>query len=227
MQGAHVSPAVPHELFVSFAYGSHDPPVPPLQQPFGQDVSSQTHVPLPLLHSSPDAHAAHFAPPVPHEPLDSDAYPSQTPPAVQQPLGQDVPSQTHWPLPVLHSCPDAHPAQVAPPVPHDPFDSDAYGSHVPLLPPLQHPFGHDVPSQTHCPLPVLHSRPDEHALQVAPAEPHDELVSLPSGTHIEPLQQPEHDPPPHVHVPLEQACPLPHGLQAAPPVPHSEVDSEA
>jgi hypothetical protein len=226
-QAAHVTPAVPHELFVSFAYDSHDPPVPPLQHPAEHDVSSQTHFPLLSSHSSPAAHAAHIAPPVPHELFDSEAYPSHTPPAVQQPLGHDVPSHTHFPTLVLHSCPDPHEAHVAPPVPHEPFDSDAYASHVPLLPPLQQPFGHDVPSQTHCPLPVLHSRPDPHDLHDAPPEPHDEFTSLPSGTHVAPLQQPAHDPPPQLQVPLVHACPLPHSLQAAPPVPHTEVDCEA
>ena len=44
---------------------------------------------------------------------------------LQQPFGHEVASQTHWPLVLLHSCPVAHPVQVAPVVPHDVFDSDA------------------------------------------------------------------------------------------------------
>lgn len=46
----------------------------PLQQPPGHEVASQTHWPRLLLHSCPgDTHAAHVAPLVPQEPLDSEA----------------------------------------------------------------------------------------------------------------------------------------------------------
>jgi hypothetical protein len=45
----------------------------PLQQPFGHDVASQTHCPLPLLHSWPDAHVEHVTPEAPHDVLDSEA----------------------------------------------------------------------------------------------------------------------------------------------------------
>jgi len=45
----------------------------PLQQPFGHDVASHTQVPLVLLHSSPDVHAAQATPAAPHEPVDSEA----------------------------------------------------------------------------------------------------------------------------------------------------------
>ena len=88
--------------------------------------------------------------------------------------------------------------------------------------PLQQPPGHEVASQTHCPVVLLHSWPVAHAAQLAPPAPHDEFDSLESASHVAlPLQQPEHDPPPHVHVPLEHASPLPHALQVAPLVPHS------
>jgi hypothetical protein len=44
---------------------------------------------------------------------------------LQQPLGQEVASQTQAPVILLHSCPVAQAAQLAPIVPHDVFDSDA------------------------------------------------------------------------------------------------------
>jgi hypothetical protein len=37
--------------------------------------------------------------------------------------------------------------------------------------PLQHPFGHDLASQTQVPVLVLHSCPDGHALQATPPVP--------------------------------------------------------
>ena len=43
--------------------------------------------------------------------------------------------------------------------------------------PLQQPLGHEVASQTHCPVLALHSCPAEQALQVAPPVPHEPLVS--------------------------------------------------
>jgi hypothetical protein len=45
----------------------------PLQQPFGQELASQTHCPVLLLHSWPVAHDPHDAPPAPQVPLDSAA----------------------------------------------------------------------------------------------------------------------------------------------------------
>jgi len=39
--------------------------------------------------------------------------------------------------------------------------------------PLQQPPAHEVASQTHFPVVVLHSSPDGHAEQLAPLVPHD------------------------------------------------------
>jgi hypothetical protein len=61
----HVAPMVPHEVVLCEAYGTHVPVES--QQPFGQDVASQTHPEDDLLHSLPDAHAPHVAPAVPHD----------------------------------------------------------------------------------------------------------------------------------------------------------------
>jgi hypothetical protein len=71
------------------------------------------------MHCAPLVHAAHAAPPVPHEPFDSPEYGSQAPFDVQQPFGHDAPLQPHTPLP--HTWPVPHPVQAAPPVPHEPL----------------------------------------------------------------------------------------------------------
>jgi hypothetical protein len=96
----------------------------PLQQPWGHEVASQTHVPFVVSHSLPAPHAAHAAPPAPQEAVDSEAKGSQTLP-LQQPFGHDVASHTHPPVLLLHSRPDAHAAQATPPAPHEPVDSEA------------------------------------------------------------------------------------------------------
>jgi hypothetical protein len=140
--------------------------VPALQQPFGQEVESHTQRPVVALHSCPDAHAAHAAPPVPHELVDSDAYGSHVPFAVQQPFGHEVASHAHCPL-AVHSRPIAHALHVAPAAPHDVLDSPASASHVLLM--VQQP-GHDVPPQAHAP--PEHPSPVPHVLHAAPPVPH-------------------------------------------------------
>jgi hypothetical protein len=93
---------------------------------------------------------------------------------------------------------------------------------------LQQPFGHEVASQTHCPVLVLHSWPDEQAPHVAPPAPHVEFDSLDSTTQVVLLlQHPEHAVPLHVHTPLTHASPVLHAVQAAPAVPHDAADCEA
>jgi hypothetical protein len=47
-QGAQLAPPAPQEVPDCAEYGSH---APPLQQPFGQEVASQTHCPVALSHS--------------------------------------------------------------------------------------------------------------------------------------------------------------------------------
>jgi hypothetical protein len=97
--------------------------------------------------------------------------------------------------------------------------SDAHGSHVPVGPPVQHPFGHEAASHTHCPVVLLHSSPVLQPPQEAPLEPQEPLFSLDRASHALPLQQPAHVPPPQEQAPLTQA-PLAHGPQRLPPVPH-------
>jgi hypothetical protein len=104
------------------------------------------------------------------------------------------------------------------------LDSAAYGSHVPAA--VQHPFGHEVASQMQVPVTVAHSCPVAQALQTAPPAPHEPFVSVPSGSHVVPLQQPVQEAPPQVQSPSEQASPGAHAEHAAPPVPHSEPPCE-
>jgi hypothetical protein len=181
VQAAHAAPLVPHELLDSEANGSHAPLA--VQQPFGHEVALQTH--CPPLHAWPVAHPVQAAPPVPHDPLDWDANDSHVPLAVQQPLGHEVASQAHCPVVVLHSRPDPHATQAAPPAPHEALDSEALGSHVPAA--VQQPE-HDEPPQVHAP--AEHDCPDAHAAQAAPAMPHVPADCEANGTHVLPLQQP-------------------------------------
>ena len=146
--------------------------VVPLQHPVGQELLSHTHLPVVVLHSWPVPHAPHATPPVPQEPVDCEPYGSHVPEAVQQPFGQVVASQAHWPVVVSHR-PAAHTAHVAPPAPHCDEDCEAYATHVV---PLQHPPGHDVTSHTHAEAPLEHSCPVAHEVQARPPVPHDALV---------------------------------------------------
>jgi hypothetical protein len=141
---------------------------------------------------------------------------------LQHPLGHEVASHTHAPVVLLHSCPSEHAAQLPPAVPHEVFDSDPYGSQAPLA--VQQPFGQELALQTHCPVDVLQASPIPHAAQLAPAAPHEVLVSPESASQVPALQQPAHDIPPQPQDPLAQALPPEQAPHAAPPVPHSVVD---
>jgi hypothetical protein len=122
-QDAHVAPAVPHDPNDSDAYASHVPPVPPLQQPFGQVFASHAQVPM-VVSQSPSAQGAHAAPLCPQAEDDSFGKVTQAP-LLQQPFAHELASQTHRPVVRSHSWPCAHPAQVIPPVPHELFVSAA------------------------------------------------------------------------------------------------------
>jgi hypothetical protein len=152
---------LPHEVLDWPANASH---VPPLQQP-GHDPVPQLQVPD--EQESPVPHAAHAAPPVPHWLADCAAKRTHVLP-LQQPLAHEVASQTHWPL-ALHSVPEGHVAQVAPPVPHEIVVSLAYASHVPVVPPLQQPFGHVFASHEHRPSLVSHKLFAQAAQATPPA----------------------------------------------------------
>ena len=88
----HAAPPAPHCEGDSEEKGTH---VLPLQQPLGHELALQTHWPVVVLHVWPALQAPHAAPAAPQELLDSEAYASQVPLDVQQPLGQEVASQTH------------------------------------------------------------------------------------------------------------------------------------
>jgi hypothetical protein len=121
---------------------------------------------------------------------------------LQQPSGHELASQIHWPVLLLQAWFVPHAAQLAPPVPHDPFDSAAKASHVPVVPPTQQPFGHVVPSHEQAPWLVSH-RPFAQDTQAAPPFPHNEADSEAYGTHAAPLQQPlAHEVELHVHRPV-------------------------
>jgi hypothetical protein len=140
---------------------------------------------------------------------------------LQQPSAQELESQTHCPVVLSHSWPDPQAPHVAPPVPHDIVVSDPYSSHVPVGPPTQHPWAHEVASQTHCPIP-LHSWPVGHAAHMAPAAPQEAFDSPVGASHLSSaVQQPGHDVPAHEHAPAIQFSPVAHALHAPPPVPHA------
>jgi hypothetical protein len=217
-------PLVSHRSAASALHAMHDsPPVPqvagprtshvvPLQHPAGHEVASQMHAPAmhrwPLLHAvfppqvhappaeqpsvSVASHITHAAPPAPH---------------VAGLAGwHSVPEQhplEHWhPLhaPAAHVSPDGHALHALPAAPHR--DVAVPGSHVL---PLQHPVGHDVASQTHCP--PAHRWPEAHAGPLPHAQP--PVASQPSlVTALHPVQ---------THAPPTQSRPGGHG---APP-PHA------
>ena len=216
---AQLAPPLPHEALDSAAYGSHTPP--DVQQPSGQEAGLHAHCPVVVLHCSPAGHAAHVAPAAPHEALDSLASGSHLP-SLQHPT-HAVPPQVHSPS--AHDCPEAHAPQAAPPAPHTLDDCDAYARHVS---PLQQPVGHDVASQTHCPVVVLQLWPVAQGAHVAPAAPHDAVDSLASASHAPALQQPSGQVfASHAHVPLVVSHrPSAHDEHAAPVAPHWLADSD-
>ena len=93
------------------------------QQPDGQDVASQTHLPC-VLHSCLAAQLAHVPPPRPQAVLDGVVLHT---PLAQQPL-QDAPPQLH--APPLHACPPAHVPHAFPAEPHALVDWLAVSTHV-------------------------------------------------------------------------------------------------
>jgi hypothetical protein len=81
-------------------------------------------------------------------------------------------------LPLLHvgvllaGC--GHELQTAPALPHWVGDSLVYMTQLPPTVLVQQPLGHDVPSQTHCPVLLLHSWFAPQAEHEAPPTPHEE-----------------------------------------------------
>ncbi len=92
---------------------------------------------------------------------------------LQQPLGHEVASHTHWPVVLLHSWPEPQAAHAAPPVPQEALVSDAYASHAPVE--VQQPFGQVFASHEHVPF-VVSQRPFEQDVHAAPPVPHCDPV---------------------------------------------------
>lgn len=167
-QAATVCPAVPRQ-------------VAPLQQPVGQDAAVQAQLapeqtwPLPQAADAPHLQTpatqvlvlpeqgAHAAPPVPHAPLPCDAVVTHAP-ALQQPAGQLVASQTHAPpehrSPARQAAPAPHlqapPPQLSAVTPHEEHAAPA-APHLAAVaglmqaPALQHPPAQLVELQTQAP----------------------------------------------------------------------------
>jgi hypothetical protein len=171
-QGTHALPCWPH------AVGDGTVQVLPLQQPLGQELALQTHMPPTQAWPAPQGPAEpHLqAPPVqlsPATPQSTHAPPTGPQAAVeivvqlrplQQPLGHDVASHTQ--MPPLHRWPVAHcgplPQAHMPFVhwlattllqlPHTtpPMPHEPSDGVVQLLP-VQQPFGHELGLQVHVP----------------------------------------------------------------------------
>jgi hypothetical protein len=137
---------------------------------------------------------------VPQELLDSDAYGSQAPAAVQQPIGHDVALHTHCPEDVLHVCPEGQATHVTPLLPQDELDSIDSLSQLPPPPPgVQQPL-HPVKPQEHVPLLQFWNEP--HAPHAAPPVPHSAFDWADVATHVVPSQHPlEHEAPSQTHTP--------------------------
>jgi hypothetical protein len=213
----HVCPHPP-QLFTSFCVS--------MQVPAQHALSGAVHW-LPTVHApqTPLTQAcagatqvAHAAPPVPHDPKDSEAYDSHNSvEPLQQPLGQEVELQMHTPL--EHSWPLAQVPQVS--VLPQPLLGEPQ-----LAPRPEHVAG----AQTQTPFwqDADAPWPAAHAAHAAPPLPQLLTFSLPSDSHALPLQQPVHpELVVHTHVPPapEQIWPAPQsvlvqqvplGMQAAP-----------
>jgi len=190
-----------------------------VQQPFGQEVASQTHWPDVVLHSVPEGHAAHVVPRAPQEVLVSLDSVSHVVP-LQQP-SQIVPPHEH--APPEHDWPLTHAAHAPPPAPH--WAAVCAGKRTQAPVGSQHPPGHEVASHAHWPV-ALHSLPDAHAAHALPPVPHD---TLPCAEYRwqspAAVQQPSgHEVGLHPHVPavVSQLLPPGHAAHALPPAPHTE-----
>ena len=226
----HSAPSIPH------VENDEVSQVTPEQQPAGQDVASQTHAPRlqrwPGSHAGPPPHvhaplrSEHPSPYVPQLEHDPPSLPHWTELGVshvlpeQQPLGQELASQTQ--LPASHSCPDPHaaplphvqapageqPSAFAPHALHaPPFAPHAIAEGLTHIEPEQQPLGQVVelhPAQ----LPALQTCGEGHDWHAAPPAPQTP-ATLP-GSHVVPEQHPLHELPSHTQAPPWQCCPVEH-----------------
>jgi hypothetical protein len=207
----HAAPPTPQvvALFVWHA--------PFLQQPFGQDVPSQTQAPA--LQCWPEGQVKHMLPDVPQTGglcMVCAVADRQVPP-LQQPLGQEVASQTQAP-PALHSWPLAQPLHAAPPTPQV---VALLVWQAPFL--SQQPLGQEVASQMQAP--PLQRWPVPHCPHTLPEVPHAEFVCVVGVTQVPPVQQPVgHEVASQTQAPAPlHSWPLAQDLHAAPPTPQAEL----
>jgi len=175
---AHFWPQAP-QLLASLLSSTQVPLQQDLPAVQAAPVEPQTHAPLALHESAVPLQAVQDAPPVPH--CEAVGGVTQAVP-LQQPLGQLVPLQTHWPL--THCWPAAHGPPVVPQT-HVPLalhesavmsqavhaapavpQAAVVGGVTQALPLVQQPFGQLVPSQTQAP--CAHRWPVAHGPPVVP-----------------------------------------------------------
>jgi hypothetical protein len=115
-------------------------------------------------------------------------------------------------------------AQAIPPAPHWVSLSAGGGQAVSgtQVLPLQHPLQVAGPQPAAVQTPFRQVVAPVQAAHAAPPAPHCELLSLPTGTQVLPLQQPVQLDGPHgvMQTPLVQTALPVHGAQTAPLVPH-------
>lgn len=116
------------------------------------------HLQTPLVHESPDGHAAHAAPPVPHDVPDSEAYGTHVFP-LQHPFGHEVALQTHPAF--VHCWPEAHCA-------------DPLHVHAPAV----HPLASVALQAVHAPPPVPQLVTDGTSQVVPEQHPEAQLPAL-------------------------------------------------
>ncbi len=166
------------------------------------------HCPEVSSHVCVASHGAQAAPLEPHSLFVSSE--SDTHEPLSQQPEHAVPAQVQ--APPEHAWLPSHAAQASPPVPHSLLVCEAKSTHEA---PSQQPVAHEIALQMHWPVEVSHVWPPVHATQATPPLPHASVVSLASGTHVEPTMQPEHAwPDPELefdhelHVELEPALAL-------------------
>jgi hypothetical protein len=255
----HLQVPPEHVSVLAALHTLHDPPpVPqvevafalqtlPEQQPFAQEVASQTHAPpthrCPLVHAAPPPQeqppavqpsamvVLQLEQPLPLAPQEVTPGASQVVP-LQQPDPHDVASQTQPPLtqccPAAHTAPEPHAH-----LPEEEQESARIGSHAtqaaPPAPqaravgvevqvlPLQQPPVHALAQSPQTPL--LQSWPDAQAVHAEPAMPHAVASGLVSQWLLLSQHPLAHEVASHTHDPPTQCWPEPQGA----PAPHAQL----
>jgi hypothetical protein len=239
----HDAPLVPQVAAVGGL--TQVPLEPPLQQPDGHAVASQTQLPdtqclpaahrafAPHLHVPPaqvsartGSHALHALPVVPH--WATVGVPTHELPLQQPAQFPELQPWHAWP----EHMPPSHEAQSAPPVPHcaevlpvwhrpvpsQQPDAQLVASHLHTPATQCWPVAHGplIMPHAHAPL-VQRSERLSHAPHIAPEAPQLDVVSLATATQVVPLQHPPgHDDALHTHAPDTQVWPAAHAAS----VPH-------